>query len=203
MAKPKNVEEYLANLEGHFAQPILTRVREIILDTAPQIEEKIKWGSPSFEYKGLMMSMVAFKNFAAVWFHKGVLFDDPKNLLEASSESTKAMRKYLIPKMEDLDEEGLRGLVKEAIAKNESSVKVPGLGDAKDRIERSEMLDLALEKPENAKARQTYDSLTDYKKREYAEHIESAKQQATKQRRLKKALELLHQGLGLHDQYRS
>lgn len=85
MAKPKNVDDYLSRLEGNFAHPILTKVREIVHETAPQVEEKIKWGSPSFEYHGLMMSMVAFKNFAAVWFHKGALFDDPKNLLEASS----------------------------------------------------------------------------------------------------------------------
>lgn len=202
MAKPKNIDDYLRNLEGNFAHPILTRVREIVHDTAPQVEENIKWGSPSFDYQGLMMSMVAFKNFAAVWFHKGALFNDPQNLLEASSENTKSMRKYLIPTLEDLDEEGLRGLIKEAVAKNEAGEEVEGMGTAENRIERSEMLDHALSLDENARARETYDSLTDYKKREYAEHIETAKQQATKQRRLKKSLEMLNQGLGLNDKYR-
>ncbi|MDZ7845534.1 MAG: YdeI/OmpD-associated family protein [Owenweeksia sp.] len=65
---------------------------------------------------------------------------------------------------------------------------------------RSEMLDQALSA--NSEARKTYESLSDYKKREYAEHIESAKQQATKQRRLVKSLSLLKQGLGLNDKYR-
>ncbi len=201
MAKPANVDEYLAKLEGNFAHPILSRVREIIHETAPQVEEKIKWGTPSFEYKGLMMSMVAFKNFAAVWFHKGVLFDDPRGLLEASSESTKSMRKYPISSMEELDEEGLRGLIKEAVAKNEGGEQVKGMGEAdKDRVKRSEMLDQALK--ENPTAAKTYHGLSEYKKREYAEHIEGAKQQATKQRRLGKALDLLEQGLGLNDKYR-
>ncbi|MDZ7845535.1 MAG: DUF1801 domain-containing protein [Owenweeksia sp.] len=128
MSKPTDIDEYLKRLEGNFAHPILSRVREIVNETLPGIEEKIKWGSPSFEYRGLMMSMVAFKNFAGLWFHKGALFDDPKNLLEASSESTKSMRKYIIPKKEDLDEEGLRGLIKEAVAKNRSGEEVADMG---------------------------------------------------------------------------
>lgn len=200
MPKPKNIDEYLAQLEGHMAQPILTRVREIIKKTAPQVEEKIKWGAPSFEYKGLMMSMVAFKNRAAVWFHKGALFDDPKNLLEATSENTKAMRKYIISDENELDEEGLRGLVLEAISKNEKGEQVEGFNQRDSRFDQSDLLDEALAK--NPRARETYKSLSDYKKREYVELIESAKQQATKERRIEKAIGLLEKGLGLNDQYR-
>lgn len=201
MSKPKNVDEYLARLEGNFAHPILTRVREIAHDVAPQLEEKIKWGAPSFEYKGMAFTLAAFKNFASVWFHKGALFTDPKNLLEASQESTKSMRKYSVTSVDELDEEGLRGLIREAVEKNEKGEQVKGFGKATDKIERSEMLDLALK--DNEKARETYQNLTDGKKREYAEFIESAKQQKTKQRRLKKSLDLLEQGKGLNDKYRS
>ena len=82
MAKPKNVDEYLQKLEGHFAYPILSKVRQIVHDTVPGIEEKIKWGSPSFEYKGLMMSMVAFKENAAVWFHKVRFWMTPEHYLK-------------------------------------------------------------------------------------------------------------------------
>ncbi len=200
--KPKNVDEYLVKLEGNFAHPILTHVREIVLKTSPQITEDIKWGTPSFEYKGLMMSMVAFKKFAAVWFHKGALLDDPKNLLEATAETTKSMRKYVIAKLEDLDEQGLRDLTLEAIAKNDSGEEVEGMGQSDKKDLRSEMLDQALALDDNAKAAEVYQGLSHYKKREFAEYIEEAKQQATKQRRLEKSLALLEQGMGLHDKYR-
>lgn len=200
MAKPKSIDEYLAKLEGSFAHPILSRVREIIHETAPQVQEAIKWGSPSFEYKGLMMSIVAFKNFAAVWFHKGALFNDPKGLLEASSEETKAMRKYAIARLEDLDEEGLRGLVLEAVEKNESGEQVKGFNQRDKKYDSSDLLNEALEG--NARAKETFESLTPSRQREYVEHIESAKQEATKQRRLEKSLGLLEQGLGLNDKYR-
>ncbi|MEQ9261924.1 MAG: DUF1801 domain-containing protein [Owenweeksia sp.] len=200
MAKPKSVDEYLKNMEGHFAYPILVKVRDIVHQTAPQVTEKIKWGSPSFEYKGLMMSMVAFKKNAAVWFHKGSLFDDPERLLEATSESTKAMRKYLISSLEAVDEDGLKGLIREAVAINESGEQVKGFNQRDKTFDKSELLDRAL--VENAKALKTYNNLTDYKKREYTEFIETAKQEATRKRRIKKALDMLEQGLGLNDKYR-
>lgn len=200
MAKPKNTDEYLAKLEETFAHTALTKVREVVHKASPEIEENIKWGSPSFEYKGLMMSMVAFKNHTAVWFHKGALLNDPNNLLEASSESTKAMRKYIIPKGEEVDEGGLQELVRQAVAVNDSGREVPGMGEKEDRVERSEMLEQALK--ENPTARENYKSLSDGKKREYAEYIELAKQQSTKQRRLKKSLGLLEKGQGLNDKYR-
>ncbi|WP_417600771.1 YdeI/OmpD-associated family protein [Owenweeksia hongkongensis] len=200
MAKPKNTDEYLARLEGNFAHPILTRVREVVLETAPQVEETIKWGAPTFEYKGIMLSMVAFKKFAAVWFHKGALFNDPKNLLEATAETTKSMRKYNVSSIEDLDEEGLRGLVLEAIEKNESGEQVEGFNQRDKKYDSSELLNEALKS--NAVARKTFESLPPSHQHEYVEHIESAKQDATKQRRVEKALLLLEQGSGLHDKYR-
>ncbi|AEV33222.1 hypothetical protein Oweho_2248 [Owenweeksia hongkongensis DSM 17368] len=200
MAKPKNTDEYLARLESNFAHPILTRVRKVVLETAPQVEETIKWGAPTFEYKGIMMSMVAFKNFAAMWFHKGALFNDPKNLLEATAETTKSMRKYNVSSIEDLDEEGLRGLVLEAIEKNESGEQVEGFNQRDKKYDSSELLNEALKN--NAAARKTFESLPPSHQREYVEHIESAKQDVTKQRRLEKSLTLLEQGLGLHDKYR-
>ncbi|WP_417590782.1 YdeI/OmpD-associated family protein [Owenweeksia hongkongensis] len=200
MAKPKNTDEYLARLEGNFAHPILTRVRKVVLETAPQVEETIKWGAPTFEYKGIMLSMVAFKKFAAVWFHKGALFNDPKNLLEATAETTKSMRKYNVSSIQDLDEEGLRGLVLEAIEKNESGEQVEGFNQRDKKYDSSELLNEALKS--NAVARKTFESLAPSHQREYVEHIESAKQDATKQRRVEKALLLLEQGSGLHDRYR-
>ena len=200
MAKPRNIDEYLKNLEGHFAQPVLIKVRELIHNAAPGIEEKIKWGSPSFEYKGLMMSLVAFKEHAAVWFHKGALFNDPHNLLEATSENTKAMRKYIISKGDKLNEEGLKGLVREAVEVNDKGEQVKGYNKRDKTYDQSDLLEEALKA--NTIARETYDGLTDYKKREYVEFIESAKQETTQQRRLKKSLDLLEQGLGLNDKYR-
>lgn len=50
-----------------------------------------------------------------IWFHKEALFADEYNLLEASSEKTKAMRKYQVASIEELNEAGLKSLVLEAV----------------------------------------------------------------------------------------
>lgn len=200
MSKPKNIDEYLTDKEGTAYYDLLVRIRKIILSTAPEIEEKIKWGAPSFEYKGLLAGMLAFKSHAAVWFHKGALLDDPQNLLETSAETTKSMRKYMLRSVDDLNEEGLRDLLKQAIQKNEDGEEVEGLGKASRAHEKCELLDeaLALE-PE---VKKTFDNLSPYKQKEYNEYIHTAKQEATKQKRLAKSLELLREGRGLHDMYR-
>ena len=64
----------------------------------------------------------------------------------------------------------------------------------------SDLLDEALSNDSKAKAE--FENFTDYKQKEFIEHIETAKRDATKQRRLKKSLELIRQGIGLHDKYR-
>lgn len=200
MAKPKNIDEYIERTEGTFAHPILTRVHEIIMETAPNIEKAIKWGAPSYEFNGLMMSTLKFKSFAAVWFHKGAFFDDPKNLLQASSDDTKYMRKYILHSIDELDEDGLKGLIREAIKyqESDSELKVPEKSEKEKLF--SDLLEEALSKDSKAKA--NFENFTDYKKQEFIEYIETAKRDATKQRRLKKSMGLIRQGVGLNDMYK-
>jgi uncharacterized protein YdeI (YjbR/CyaY-like superfamily) len=198
--KPKHIDEYLENLEGTFAYPILTRAREVIQKAAPQLEEHIKWGAPSLEYKGMVITLAAFKTHAAIWFHKGALLRDEKGLLEASSEDTKAMRKYVLKSLDDLDEAGLQGLVVEAVEKNENGEQVQGFNTPSTKYTQSKLLNEALKGEPLAK--ENFEALTPFKQREYIEHIERAKRTETQQRRLEKALEMLTLGKGLHDKYR-
>lgn len=200
MAKPKTIDEYIARTEGTFAHPILTRVHEIVLETVPKVAEAIKWGAPSYEYNGLMMSTLKFKKFAAVWFHKGAFFDDPKNLLEASSDDTKYMRKYILRSIDELDEDGLKGLIREAIRYQESDAELVVPNKSVKEELYSDLLEEALSKDSKAKAEFEY--FTDYKKKEFIEYIETAKRDTTKQRRLKKSMDLIRKGVGLNEMYK-
>ncbi len=199
MGKAKNTEEYVAIHQGTFAYDILTKVREIILSTNPKITEDIKWGAPAFIYKGNMIGLVAFKKFVGIWFHKGALLRDVFGLLEASSEKTKAMRKYNVAHINELNQEGLKALVQEAIEKQESGEQVKGFNE-KPKASTSALLTSAL--AENKTAKKTFENFTKAKQQEYIQHVESAKQETTKKRRVQKALDLLEQGLGLHDKYK-
>ncbi|MCG2588989.1 DUF1801 domain-containing protein [Rhodohalobacter sulfatireducens] len=200
MAKPKTIDEYIARTEGTFAHPILTRVHEIVLETVPKVAEAIKWGAPSYEYNGLMMSTLKFKKFAAVWFHRGAFFDDPKNLLEASSDDTKYMRKYILRSIDELDEDGLKGLIREAIRYQESDAELVVPNKSVKEELYSDLLEEALSKDSKAKAE--FENFTDYKKKEFIEYIETAKRDTTKQRRLKKSMDLIRKGVGLNEMYK-
>ncbi len=200
MAKPKNIDDYLKGAEGTFAHPILVKTREMVNELVPDVKESIKWGIPYFEHHGLMVAMVKFKSHTALWFDKGALLDDSHNLLKASSEDTKSMRKYQIPEGEAMDHEGVRHLILEAAKTNEEGRTVKGFNEKKPMPEIPKTLAEALEKDDLAKA--NFEKLTDFKKKEYIEYINEAKQDATQMRRAKKALSLLQEGKGLHDKYR-
>lgn len=47
------VDAYIAR-SAEFAQPILRRLREIIHEACPNVEETIKWGVPHYMYQGIL-----------------------------------------------------------------------------------------------------------------------------------------------------
>ena len=81
MNKNSAVDEYLEK-KAHPLTPEIERVREIILNAHPAIEETIKWSSPTFLYKGNMASyFMNAKKHVSLMFHKGAMIDDSTGLL--------------------------------------------------------------------------------------------------------------------------
>ena len=70
--KDPRVDAYISKA-APFARPILTRIRDIVHASCPDVEEAIKWRFPHFMYKGMLCSMAAFKQHAAFGFWKGSL----------------------------------------------------------------------------------------------------------------------------------
>ena len=73
------VDEYVAKA-APFAQPILAHLREVVHAACPEVDEQIKWRMPSFEWKGMLCGMAAFKAHAVFgfWKHDLIVGDDPK-----------------------------------------------------------------------------------------------------------------------------
>lgn len=69
------VDAYIAK-SPDFAKPILTRLRDTVHATCPDVEEEMKWRHPSFIYKGILCGMATFKQHAAFGFWKGSLVVD-------------------------------------------------------------------------------------------------------------------------------
>src|SRR5882672_2133565 len=66
------VDTYIAQ-SADFARPILKHLRKVVHAGCPDVEETLKWNSPSFMYKGILCGMAAFKEHCTFGFWRGAL----------------------------------------------------------------------------------------------------------------------------------
>jgi len=172
-----------------FAQPILTRLRRLVHDGCPDVVETLKWGHPSFEYKGILCGMAAFKQHVAFGFWKHDL------VVGKTSRANEAMGSFgRIASLADLPPAArFDALVRKAMRLNDEGVKVERV---KTRRKKPIAMHPGLAKAlaGNPKARANFDAFAPSRQRDYMEWVGDAKQDATRQRRIKTAVEWLAQG---------
>ena len=199
--RDKAVDSYILKA-ADFARPILLHIRELVHHACPQVEEKMKWSFPHFDYKGEMMcSMAAFKQHCAFGFWKASLMKDPILLENARSESAMGhMGK--ITSLKDLPpDKKIIGYIKEAMALTDKGVKLPAKAKAeKKELEVPDYFLKALS--ENKKAKATFENYAYSHKKEYLEWITEAKTEATRNKRLETAMEWMAEGKSRHWKYK-
>jgi hypothetical protein len=122
--KNGKVDAYIEKSQ-EFAKPILTHLRDLIHKACPDVEEKMKWSFPHFDYKGMIMcSMASFKNHCIFGFWKASIMKDRHNIL--SNESKTAMGQLgRITALTDLpDDKILIEYIKEAMRLNDEGITV-------------------------------------------------------------------------------
>ncbi len=98
--KNPEVDEYLKK-KNHPLEAEIQRVQEIILNTHTDIEETIKWSSPTFMYKGNMASyFMNAKKHVSLMFHKGALIKDTTGLLQGDGKEARTAK---FKSMEDIE----------------------------------------------------------------------------------------------------
>jgi uncharacterized protein YdeI (YjbR/CyaY-like superfamily) len=191
--KDARIDSYISK-SADFAKPILIHLRELVNLTCPEAEEKMKWGFPHFDYKGMMCSMASFKNHCAFGFWKASLMKDKTLIANAESES--AMGHYgKITSLKDLpSDKKIIAHIKEAMMLNEKGIKLPPqkLTSAKKEMVVPDYLLKQLKK--NKKAFTTFEKFSPSHKREYVEWITEAKTDETKNRRMKTAIQWMSEG---------
>ena len=196
-----SIDKYIAS-SADFAKPILLHLRELVHKTCPQVEEKIKWGFPHFDYKGEMMcSMAAFKQHAVFGFWKASLMKDPA-LIEIAKSEVAMGHLGRITSLKDLPaDKKLTAWIKEAMELNDRGIKLPAKTISKEKKEiiLSDYFKKALANNNNAAA--TFNAFSNSHKKEYVEWITGAKTDETRNRRMAKAIEMLAEGKGLNDKY--
>jgi uncharacterized protein YdeI (YjbR/CyaY-like superfamily) len=184
----KRVDTYIAKAPD-YAKPILTAVRAMIHEGAPDSEETIKWGHPAFIQNGMLCGMAAFKEYCAINFWKATLVIDPD---ARQTNSAGVLGK--ITKVKDLPPKRVFvGYVKRAVEVNASGLKVPR-APAKPKSPLPTPKDFRQAIDKSAQARQAFESLSPSHRREYIQWITEAKQDSTRARRIAQAVEWMAEG---------
>ena len=192
------VDAYIVK-SADFAKPILKHIRKTVHAACPQVEETMKWSFPHFDFKGILCSMAAFKEHCSFGFWKGelILGHGPGG---ADGEGMGHFGR--LTAVSDLpNDKVLLAYIRKAGELNEAGVKkpVPLRPKVGKELSVPDYFTAALKK--NKKAGATFEDFSYSHKKEYVEWITEAKQEETRSRRIKTALEWLAQGKPRHWKY--
>jgi uncharacterized protein YdeI (YjbR/CyaY-like superfamily) len=179
-----------------FAQPILRHVREVVHAACPDVEETMKWSFPHFDYKGIMVSMAAFKAHCTLGFWHA------NEVLGPGAEEGAMGQFGRITSMKDLpSKKVLTGYVKKAMALKDAGVKPEWAARratrAKARAKKPDIevpAELAVALKRNKKAATTFEKFSPSHRREYVEWITEAKREATRDKRIAQTVAWLAEG---------
>lgn len=188
MKTDPRIDAYIGR-QAAFAQPILSHIRQTVHAACPDCEETLKWGSPTFMYKGGMLAgMAAFKAHAAFGFwHGGLVAGETEKRMSAMGQFGR------LTSIGDLPErEALEAMVRKAMALADEGVKAPRAKHEKAPFSVPEDLRSALDG--NKAAAATFDGFPPSARRDYVEWITEAKREATRAKRVAQAAEWLAEG---------
>lgn len=191
------VDAYVAKAP-EFAKPILVHLRKLVHQACPDCEETIKWGVPSFDYKGPFCSMASFKAHAIFGFWKTALIADPKGVMVREGMGSLGR----ITSLKELpSDKVIKDLIKSAVKLNDDGVKIekPKKTTEKKELVIPDYLIKAIKK--NKKAWFTFNEFSPSHKKEYVEWIVDAKSEETKERRMETMMEWLEEGKSRHWKY--
>ena len=168
-----------------FARTILKEIRARVHEACPACEETMKWSSPSFQYKGMLCGMGAFKEHCMFGFWKAELVVGGSNpharfrhLTSMADLPTKKEMAALIHKAMALNDDGV------AVARTPREKKAPAPIPT----------DLAAALKKSKKASSAFDAFSPSDKREYVEWITEAKRDETRAKRVATAVQWIAEG---------
>lgn len=189
------VDEYIARA-ADFAKPILEHLRELVHKGCPEVVETIKWGMPSFEYKGPMFGIASFKEHCGFGFWKANLLKDPKHYLSPRfNAGGEAMGNFgKVKSLKDLPPNRvLLDFIKQAKKLNDDGVKLPARTPvAKKKLVVPAYMTKALQA--NKRALTTFKAFSPSNKKDYVDWVTEAKTEITREKRLKTALDWMAEG---------
>ena len=117
----QQIDSYLKGLTDWRGKTV-TRLRTLIRGAAPELAEEWKWDTPVWSKKGNVVAAGVFKDHVKLNFFKGASLKDPKGLFNAGLDA-KASRGIDFHENDEIDETGLKDLIREAVTYNVSGSK--------------------------------------------------------------------------------
>jgi hypothetical protein len=108
---------------GDWRGKTLSKVRGIIKEADPHVVEEWKWvkatnpGTPVWSHNGDICTGETYKSVVKLTFFKGAALNDPSGLFN-SSLGGNVRRAIDINESDSIDEDALKGLIREAVALN-------------------------------------------------------------------------------------
>lgn len=182
------IDAYIAKAEP-FARPILDYIRASVHAGCADVEETVKWGHPSFVYKGILCGMAAFTQHVTFGFWRASAMTGlGGRAADAAGQFGRITSIADLPKSK-----AFVGLVRQAAALQAAGVKSPrSKGAPKKPLDEPEDFSAALK--QNKRALAAYQAFSPSHKREYLEWITEAKTDSTRNRRLETALTWIAEG---------
>lgn len=196
-----DVDDYIARA-APFARPILKRLRTLVHKACPTVEERIRWGAPTFDHHGMLGGMAAFKAHVSFGFWRAKELDDPAGLLRDDAASI--MNFQRMAALSDVpDEATMLDYIRRAATLNEAgpAKKTARRGKPKPPPAVPEDFRAALKR--DPAATRTFDAFSPGQQREYIDWITEAKREETRQRRLAQAIQWLAEGKRRNWKYES
>ncbi len=112
---------------GDWRGDALARVRQLIHDAEPEVQEEWKWekpssgGTPVWSHDGIICTGESYKEVVKLTFARGASLDDPKTLFNSSLEGN-TRRAIDIREGEKLDEAAFKDLIRSAVAANSAAL---------------------------------------------------------------------------------
>ena len=189
------VDAYFAKAKAW--QDELARLRGILLDCG--LVEQLKWGKPTYTTAdgANVVLIMPLKETCTLLFPKGALLKDPEGLLVQPGENSQSARQMRFTSAAGIAKlaKTVKRYVKEAAEVEKAGLKV-AFKKSTDLVYPKEFQDRL---DRNSALREAFLKLTPGRQRQYHMHFTGAKQAATRESRVEKAIPLILDGIGLGD----
>lgn len=187
------VDEYLSKAKKWREE--MEELRTILLDCG--LTETLKWGKPCYSFQESNIAIIQpFKKSCALMFFKGVLLEDPEDVLEKPGENSRIARRIPFTGVQEVVEMEpiLKAYIDEAIEAEKAGLEV-------DVEEKTEPIPEEFQKKldENPDLKTAFNELTPGRQRGYLLYFSDAKQSKTRKRRVEKYVDKILDGKGLRE----